>query len=78
MQGRSIVDVGPLGILGKGYCAVARDYGIALILLHRFLNGEHQEDLNSTDADEGSLDEESSTGDFSCGELLLNFVNVGL
>ena len=53
-----------LGILGRGYCAVARDYSIAPVLLCCLFNGEHQEGLDSTDADKDSLDEESSTGDF--------------
>ena len=58
---------GALGIPGKGYRAVARGYSIAPILLCHFFNGEHQEGLNSMDADEGSSDEESSMGISSCG-----------
>ena len=30
-----------VGIPGRGYRAVARDYGMALLLLRRFFNGEH-------------------------------------
>ena len=53
-----------LGIPGRGYCAVNRDHGIALVLPSRFIKGEYQEGLDSTDADDDSSDEESSTGDF--------------
>ena len=53
-----------LGIPGRGYRVVARDYGISPVLLRCFFNGEHHEGLDSMDTDEGSSDEESSTGDF--------------
>ena len=53
-----------LGTPGRGYRVVARENGIEPILFHRFFNGEHQEGLDSTDADEGSSNEESSTDDF--------------
>ena len=54
----------PLGILGRGYCTVARDHGIASVLLSCFNKGEYQEGLDSIDADDDSFDEESSTEDF--------------
>ena len=53
-----------LGIPGRGYCAIARDHGIAPILLSRFNKGEYQEILDSTNADDDSSNKESSTGDF--------------
>ena len=53
-----------LGIPDRGYCVVARQYGIAQVLLRCFINREHQEGLDSMDSDEGSSNEESSTGDF--------------
>ena len=53
-----------LGILGRGYHVVDRDYGIAPVLLRHFFNREHQEGMDSTKTDEGSSDEESSMGDF--------------
>ena len=52
-----------LGILGRGYCVAAREYGIALVLPRRFLNKEPREGLDSTNTNKGSSDEESSTGD---------------
>ena len=62
-----------LGIPGRGYRVVPRKYDIALVLLRRFINREHQEGLDSTDANEGSSDKDSSTG-----ELFLDFIGVGL
>ena len=53
-----------LGLPGRGFRSVGREYGIPPVWLRRFFNGEYQEGLDSTDADEGSSDEESSTGDF--------------
>ena len=53
-----------LGIPGRGYCVVAKEYGTVPVLLHHFITREHQEGLDSTEADEVSLDKESSTGDF--------------
>ena len=53
-----------LCIPGRGYCAIARDYGIAPVLLRHFLNRMHQECLDSMDTGEGSSDEDSSMGYF--------------
>ena len=40
-----------LGIPDRGYCVVARDYGIALVLLCYFFDREQQKGLDSTDTD---------------------------
>ena len=53
-----------LGIPGRVFRAVAREYEITLVLFCRFINREHQEGLDSTDADECSSDEYFSMGDF--------------
>ena len=53
-----------LGIAGRGFHAVARDYRIPLVWLRCFNRGECQEGLDSTDADDDSSHEESLMGDF--------------
>ena len=50
-----------------------RQYGSVV-----FFNGEYQEGLDSTNADEGSSDEGPPQGIFSSWKLFFNFVAVGL
>ena len=53
-----------LGIPGRRFHDVAREYGIPSAWLYCFNRGEYQEGLDSTDADHDSYDKESSRGDF--------------
>ena len=46
-----------LGIVGRGCYAIAREYRIPLVLLLHFNEGEYQEDLDSSDADDDSFNE---------------------
>ena len=52
-------------IAGRGFHAIARDYGIPPVWLRPFNKGEYQASLDSIDVDDDSSDEKSSTGDFS-------------
>ena len=52
-----------LGIPGRGFHVVAREYDVPPVLLCRFINREHQEGLDSTDVDDDSSVKESSMGD---------------
>ena len=51
-----------LGISGRGFHVVAKEYGIPSVWLRLFNRGEYLEGLDSTDIDDDSSDEESSMG----------------
>lgn len=57
-----------LEIAGRGWCVIAREYGIVSTWIRRYFNRKYQEDLDASEGMKDSSGEESFMGDilFMC------------